>query len=233
MKKTLFIPLILVLLAAFLCSCGSQPSIQKQLQNAEVRDYVTFGSYEQDNKTSNGAEPVEWRVLEIKDGKALLVSKYALDAKPYHTSFTDITWEDCSLRKWLNNDFINTAFTEEEKAMIPTVTVSADKGEDWDTDPGNETQDKVFLLSVEEVKQYFLINMLDRQCKPTEYALAKDVYVNSDWDNTCHWWLRTPSCNFQNAAAVVFSSGEIFDGGCHVYYDDFPVRPALWIELSA
>lgn len=232
MKKTLFITLVLVLLVAFLCSCGSQPSIQKQLQNAEVRDYVTFGSYEQDNKTSNGAEPVEWRVLEIKDGRALLISKYALDFKPYHTSFTDITWEDCSLRKWLNNDFINTAFTEEEKAMIPTVTVSADTEADWATDPGNDTQDKVFLLSVKEAKQYFSINQVDRQCEPTEYAEAMGAYSGNDiWTNTCNWYLRSTGANFQFNATEVFSSGEIFDASqVHLY---LAIRPALWVDLNA
>ena len=73
----------------------------------KVGHYVSFGKYEQDNNTSNGKEKIEWLVLEVKDGKALVISKYALDCKPYNTSSTNVTWETCSLRNWLNNDFIN------------------------------------------------------------------------------------------------------------------------------
>ena len=76
-------------------------------KNIKVGDYVNFGTYEQDNNTSNGKEEVEWLVLEVKDGKALIISKYALDCKPYNTGLTGATWETCTLRKWLNNNFIN------------------------------------------------------------------------------------------------------------------------------
>lgn len=76
---------------------------------------MSFGKYEQDNNTSNGKEKIEWLVLEVKDGKALVISKYALDCKPYNTSSTNVTWETCSLRNWLNNDFINSAFSATEK----------------------------------------------------------------------------------------------------------------------
>lgn len=81
----------------------------------KVGHYVSFGKYEQDNNTSNGKEKIEWLVLEVKDGKALVISKYALDCKPYNTSSTNVTWETCSLRNWLNNDFINSAFSATEK----------------------------------------------------------------------------------------------------------------------
>ena len=99
----------------------------------KVGHYVSFGKYEQDNNTSNGKEKIEWLVLEVKDGKALVISKYALDCKPYNTSSTNVTWETCSLRNWLNNDFINSAFSATEKTMIPSVKVSADKNPDYST----------------------------------------------------------------------------------------------------
>ncbi len=118
--------------------------IAEKLKIAKVGDYVAFGAYEQDNNTSNGKEDIEWLVLEVKDGKALVISKYALDRKPYNASYTDVTWETCTLRKWLNKEFINAAFSADEKAMIPTVTVPADKNPDYSTNPGNATQDQVF-----------------------------------------------------------------------------------------
>ncbi|MBS1462350.1 MAG: TIR domain-containing protein, partial [Ruminiclostridium sp.] len=129
----------------------------------KVGHYVSFGKYEQDNNTSNGKEKIEWLVLEVKDGKALVISKYALDCKPYNTSSTNVTWETCSLRNWLNNDFINSAFSATEKTMIPSVKVSADKNPDYSTSSGKATQDRLFLLSVKEMNKYLSSNS-KRRC---------------------------------------------------------------------
>ena len=203
----------------------------EKLKAAEVGDYVVFGSYEQDNDTSNGKEDVEWLVLDVKGGKALLVSKYALDCKPYNTSYTDVTWETCTLRKWLNNDFLGAAFSADEKAMIPTVTVSADENPDYSTNPGNATQDQVFLLSITEANKYFSSDSA-RQCEPTDYAVASGAYVNSDNGNFCWWWLRSPG-NTQNRAADADSGGDVDERGLRVDYFTTAVRPALWIDLNS
>ena len=202
----------------------------EKLKVAKVGDYVFFGAYEQDNNTSNGKEDVEWLVLEIKDGKALVISKYALDCKPYNTSYTDVTWETCTLRKWLNNNFLGSAFSAEEKAMIPTVMVSADKNPDYSTNPGNATQDQLFLLSITEANKYFS-SVGARQCKPTKYAVANGAYVDSD-DSNCWWWLRSPGVH-QDSAAYVFSFGDVNEGGDDVIGVSKAVRPALWIDLNS
>ena len=196
---------------------------------AKVGDYVLFGAYEQDNNTSNGKEDVEWLVLEIKDGKALVISKYALDCKPYNTSHTHVTWETCTLRKWLNNDFINAAFSADEKAMIPTVTVSAHGSPSYIINPGNATQDQVFLLSITEVNKYFSSDSA-RQCKPTDYAVA-----NGAWESgggNCWWWLRSPGID-QTFAADVRSDGDVYKLGHLVSHVVYAVRPALWIDLNS
>ena len=201
----------------------------EKLKVAKVGDYVFFGAYEQDNNTANGKEDVEWLVLEVKDGKALVISKYALDCKQYNTSYTDVTWEACTLRKWLNNDFINAAFSADERTMIPTVTVSADKNPDYSTNPGNATQDQVFLLSITEVNKYFISDSA-RQCEPTDYAVANGAW-ESDSGN-CWWWLRSPG-NCQNDAAGVRRVGDVHEHGYGVNLDDTAVRPALWIDLNS
>ena len=201
----------------------------EKLKTTKVGDYVFFGVYEQDNNTSNGKENVEWLVLEVKDGKALVISKYALDYQQYNTEFTDVTWEICTLRKWLNNDFLGSAFSAEEKAMIPTVTVSADKNPDYSTNPGNATRDQVFLLSITEANKYFSSDSA-RQCKPTKYAVANGAYVNSDNSN-CFWWLRSPG-GIQCIAAGVGNDGDVYESGNYVNYANYAVRPALWIDLS-
>lgn len=203
--------------------------IKEKLSNAKVGNYITFGSYEQDNDTSNGKEEIEWLVLDIKDGKALVISKYALDCKPYNTSKTDVTWETCSLRQWLNNDFINAAFGAAGQAMISTVTVSADKNPEYSTNPGNATQDKVFLLSITEVNKYFSSDSA-RVCQPTAYAVANGAYKGDN--GNCWWWLRSPGGN-QNYAANVNYFGGVLVLGLIVDYSNVAVRPALWINLNS
>ena len=204
--------------------------IQKfdSLQNIKEHQYIIFGAYQQDNNTANGKENIEWLVLEVKDGKALVISKYALDCKQYNTNNTDVTWEDCTLRKWLNNDFINEAFSAEEKARIPTVTVSADKNPEFSTNPGNATQDQVFLLSMTEANKYFSSDSA-RQCRATDYVVAKDAWV--DDNGNCWWLLRTPG-QFQNRFANVNCDGDVREFGDRVINSRNAVRPALWINLN-
>lgn len=199
------------------------------LAKANPGDTVFFGAYEQDNNTSNGKEDVEWLVLEVKDGKALVVSKYALDCKQYNTSNTNVTWETCTLRKWLNTDFINSAFSSDEKAKIPTVTVSADKNHGYSANPGNATQDQVFLLSITEANKYFNSTGA-RQCEPTDYAVANGAW-ESDSGNFCWWWLRSPGVT-QNSAAHVSGGGIVSSAGYDVDYNNGAVRPAMWISLK-
>ena len=194
-----------------------------------VINYIKFGIYEQDNSKLNGKEVIEWLVLDIKDGKALVISKYELDCKQYNTSYTSVTWETCSLRKWLNNNFTNTAFSVYEKEIIPTVTVSADKNPDWSTNPGNATADQIFLLSIDEASKYFT-SAKARRCKPTLYAIENGAYVDKKYDNCCNWWLRSPS-KFQDRAALVVADGDFLKGGWRVDADLAGIRPAMWIQL--
>ena len=192
-------------------------------------DTVKFGFYEQDNNTTNGKEEIEWIVLNVEGSKALVISKYALDCQQYNTSYTDVTWESGSLRKWMNNTFINEAFGSQHQEMILDTNVSADKNPNYSTNPGNATTDKVFLLSITEAEKYFSSDSA-RQCKPTEYAVANGAYVYSDNGN-CWWWLRSPGFN-HFFAAYVLNDGSVFYTGYGVDRDFDCVRPALWISLD-
>ncbi len=202
----------------------------EKLKSPKVGDYVFFGAYEQDNNTSNGKEDIEWLVLDKKDGKVLVISKNALNCQQYNTSYTGVTWETCTLRKWLNGTFLGAAFSENEREMIPTVTVSADKNPEYSTNPGNATQDKVFLLSIAEANKYFSSDSA-RQCEATAYAEAQGEYVSSSNGN-CRWWLRSPGF-FQREAAYVDNVGVVHGSGCSVDYSKYAVRPALWIDLNS
>lgn len=227
--KRIISGLLIMTLLLGVCACGNtgDSHISKEVQ---VGDCITFGTYEQDNNTTNGKEAILWRVLEVNDGKALVISEYALDCKVHNnTKDTPVTWETCSLRQWLNNEFLNTAFSADEKSRIPAVTVPADKNPSHDTDPGNATQDKVFLLSITEANRYFGSNS-ERACKPTMYATAKGAFVSST-DGNCKWCLRSPGLN-QYFAAYVNSSGVILEFGYFIYVDSEAIRPALWINLD-
>lgn len=198
------------------------------LSKASVGDNIFFGSYEQDGDTSNGKEDIEWLVLAKENKKILVISKYALDCQPY--SYTPTTWEECSLRAWMNDDFLNNAFSAYEQSKIVTTNVSDDKNPKYRADPGNATTDKIFLLSVKEAEKYFSSDSA-RQCKPTEYAIANGAYVN-DNNGDCWWWLRSPG-NYQSPAALVYDDGSVCYIGNNVYNDYVCVRPALWIDLDS
>lgn len=228
-------------IAAFKALDGYKDSVDKanivrceykleKLKTAEVGDYVFFGAYEQDNDTSNGKEDIEWLVLDKQENQLLVISKYALDCKEYNTKLTDVTWKTCSLRKWLNNEFTNAAFSAEEQTRIPTVTVSADENPCYSTDPGNATEDQVFLLSITEARQYFCSDDA-RQCKATDYAVAHGACANIGNGN-CWWWLRSPG-HLQYYAVYVDHFGGVHEYGNCVDIVNGAVRPALWIDLES
>lgn len=200
------------------------------IRNAAVGDKIIFGAYEQDNDTSNGAEDIEWLVLAKENNKILVISDKALDCQRYNNiGGYRTTWELCSLRKWLNDSFFNAAFSEEERALIQSTTVSADRNPAYGTDPGNATTDKVFLLSINEAEKYFSDDQV-RVCAPTAYAKAdrEHLYTTS---TVCSWWLRSPG-RYPSEAAFVLISGIINNVGCDVSFDLYFIRPALWISIE-
>ncbi len=206
----------------------------------KVGDIITFGSYEQDNDLENGPEPIEWLVLDMQDGTALLLSKYGLDAKPYNLKNIPITWEACTLRHWLNSDFLNAAFSGKEKTKILTTAVdnSASQGySKWRVDGGNNTQDQIFLLSYAEAYRYLNVTYdngknLKSRVTPTAYAKAQGTYTNQTMDGSevGWWWLRSPG-ESKFYAAVVYLGGQLLN--MYVHFDNAVVRPALWVNLSS
>ncbi len=231
MKRIMFL-ILSVCIALNLSACGNSadnknsevmPSetVTETIKSAKVGDYICFGEYEQDKDVSNGNEAIEWLVLDIQDNKLFVISKCALDSKQYHTEYVAVTWEDCALREWLNNDFLNAAFSEEEKAIIPTVTVSADANPEYDVYQGNTTEDKIFLLSIQEVDKYLTIDST-KACKPTRYTISKN-------QETC-LWLRTSGPG-QDFATLISKSGKVDTYGKYVSWE-YWIRPAMWIDIS-
>ena len=207
----------------------------------KVGDIVTFGSYEQDNNTKNGKEPIEWEVLDIEsDGTCLLISRYALDCRPYNKEQKDVRWETCTLRSWLKNTFYNNAFNTTERGKIVVTKNKNSNNPVYGTKGGNDTSDYVFLLSLEEIEKNYNIDKNtgekyywygeDRLIKqPTAYAIAKGAWYSSN-NGACYWWLRSPGSASVYAAYVLnFGSVRVF--GYLVNYSNYSVVPAVRARL--
>ena len=175
-------------------------------QLPKVGDIVTFGKYEQDGNTDNGAEDIEWQVLKVEGNRALVISKYALDCQPYHNVDEKVTWETCSLRQWMNNDFLNAAFTEAEQKSIPQVTLKTNDNRYYNNCPGgNDTVDRVFCLSMDEVEtlfgdfnayyEYYLWGYKKALiCSPTPYARSRGAHNEYFEESMLDWECSPASC---------------------------------------
>ena len=203
------------------------------LANAVLGDTIFFGEYEQDNDTSNGKEDIAWLVLDKKNEKALLISKYVLADKEFNEGMTNATWENCSLRKWLNKDFINDAFSVEEQGKIQITNVTADKNPKFDVDAGNATTDRILLLSIAEAEKYLPSAETKKAGRLFDVVAGRNILDP--------WWLRTTGASEgqfilasdgpQKCATLINIVGSITYGGNSV--DSAKgVRPAMWISLK-
>ena len=209
-----------------------------EAKNAEpaVGDIFVFGRYEQDNNIANGPEPIEWIILEVKTNDTLLlISKYALDAQPYNTEYTDVTWKTCTLREWLNDIFYTKAFDTEEQARILTTKVINENNSHYDTEGGNDTEDKVWLLSIADAFAYFKYYD-ERMCAPIKYAIAQGVHQTENYKidgiNTCWWWMRSPGWTSLHAARIEFD-GSIIVNGNLVDATDRGIRPVIVVQPNS
>ena len=245
MKKHFAIAILLILVFAVSISIVLAETLITQSFDT-IGSVVTLGRYEQDGDKENGPEEIEWVVLDVQDGKALLLSKYGLEAKPYNTEYTDVTWETCTLRAWLNSDFLNKAFSAEEQSAILTTTVDNSSSQGYNdliSINGNNTQDKIFLLSYAEANRYLSVkywkeddgNNTKSRVAPTDYAIetgaySTDNYQTADGKPAGWWWLRMPGLsNFD--APYVHNGGSLYYEA--VFRDYGVVRPAFWLDLTA
>ena len=174
--------------------------IHDRLKNAKVGDEIYFG-------ISNG-QKLWWRIIKLQDGKALVLSKCIVCKMPYNQFRNCVTWEKCTLRNWLNSDFIEGTFTQAERAIIQTSELTNGSNPEYKTPGGVTTTDKVFLLSIYEAWKY-----------DQERAIG-----------SC-WWLRSPGNN-QDNAVYVFENGQINSYGTNITDYEVGVRPAMWIQLD-
>lgn len=208
---------------------------------------ATGGAYEQDGNLSNGAEPIEWIVLSDEGNKLLLLSSKILDSRSFGDGFGEVTWNDSPVREWLNNDFYNAAFNDSEKAILSDyATTSAEPSLGIEA-----VTDKVFLLSLEEVKKYLDANEKGpsekRISMTSEYAKSKGVWTIDETNYKLFgfeadevpesmigcgsWWLRDNGKN-SKFAMNIGASGNIRLVGHEVSSRFEGIRPAIYISIS-
>ena len=198
-----------------------------------VGDRIHYGRYPQG---ADGKElPIMWRVLAVERKKALIISELLIDTMPYHDINENVTWEDSYLRRWLNSEFVFTAFGGRlPRRGIESYNINPDNAKHG-TIGGAPTYDMVFALSIDEAQKYFRDNA-DRMAGLSEYAKTHGAWVSNEYltengENAGLWWLRSPGYS-GHAAARVLINGDINIHGSSVTRDNVAVRPAMWIKTG-
>ena len=207
-------------------------------------DCIYFGNYWQNDTNGDGKadendkkQPIKWRVLSVNGNDAFLLADQNLDGKSYNKEYTEVTWATCTLRTWLNDTFLNTAFTSAEQAAIKNTTVVNEDNPYNDTEGGENTTDKVYLLSIAEASNTaygfngeFNTRSETRVAKNTAYVAGKEgMHAIGE---VGVWWLRSPGYGSIRASHVDYDGlGDLhsFNVDC----DGFAVRPALHLNLSS
>jgi len=201
---------MMLVLTTIVSACDKKTEvIEKPLTNTvQIGDEVTFGAYE--------GVPISWKVLDIKEGKALLIRNYLREYNPqsYNTSGHKASWEECSLRTWLNTEFYS-YFSEAEQARILETEHEDSRG----------VTDKIFLLSAEEATRYFIDNDA-RVYIQMEYKIANKEHEQS----RAPWWLRSAESTV--AVPYVANVGMIMKNESYSIDVRMGIRPAMWVLLE-
>ena len=239
-KRRLLIPILCAVLVVvlgvggfFLLQSGILPfggqDVEEMDESAAAAGYVTTPEPEQaltpEPITANVGDIIEfggydWRVLDVQGGRALLLSEYVIDHRPYHNTREAVTWEHSDMRNWLNNEFFNSFSAADKTQIAQTRVVNTVDG----AAGSNDTYDMIFLLSLEEVINYF-----------GGSGQYDDNRIARNLDNIpSQWWLRSLG-DHESFASFVSSDGGfgLFIGDIVIFDPEGGVRPALWLYLSS
>ncbi len=208
----------------------------KSTDDVLIGQHLYFGTYEQDDDINNGAEEIEWRVLDKDGDKLLLITEKILADAQYSDSDTLSDWENSTIRKWLNEGFYNTAFDSNQKQLIQLMNIKNPDNQETAVDGGNDTQDRVFLLNIDEADRYFSSNN-DRRAELTKSVIAYEngvgriyYYPNGLLKYSHPWYLRAPGISLKYVASVQ-TDGEIGHNFHVVNEDNIGIRPAIWVKI--
>jgi hypothetical protein len=206
-------------------------NMKKLMDKNKIGSIITFGNY-------------KWRILDIKDNTALIITEDIIEQRPYHDVYKDITWADCLLRKYLNGEFCDKFNATDKSRIIPVLNSNPDN-QWYGANGGADTQDSVFLLTIEDAVCKFFgdssANLHNRSKSQKYWFNKKDAnngkraakFENRVW----WWWLRSPG-RINRAAVYIHGDGNVGINGNSVYFQSFGaerdggVRPALWLKLE-
>jgi hypothetical protein len=206
---------------------GGQPKTTQSFADAEVGDIINLGGM--NNSSGKRQHNWDWLILATLEDKALVLSTTIFDERWYHGNRDFITWEESDIRAYLNGDFYENNFAAAEKEKIAEAQIINNDNPWYDTEGGNDTTDKVFLLSLEEVVLYLgngdPISAREINDEHNSARAAKNIDGQA-----AGWWLRSPG-GYEDMAAIVRRGGSINVIGLGTY-DTFGVRPAMWVKLD-
>lgn len=203
------------------------------MKGFNIGSVIQFGGY-------------SWRVLDIKNDTALIITEEIIEQRAYHDAYTDITWADSSLRIYLNGEFVD-KFNANDQARIIPVLNQNDDNPWYGTQGGADSRDSIFLLSLDEVCRYFGDSTsklydrgknqrywFERKDENNSKRLAKLQGTEGCW----WWWLRSPGRVNLKAAYIWGTDGTIGIQGNNILKGNISdgkctggVRPALWLKL--
>lgn len=189
---------------------GGEIHQESDYYNSLVGKQIKLGEYNGHNT---------WRVLEVNNDKALIISEYCLEARAFHDAYEEVTWESSAVREWLNDTYYNIAFNDNEKDVISSTVIFSEDNPIYGTSGGNNTSDKIFLLSINQVHKYFANEK------------ASMATYGKEYDNMEACWLVRNPGNSSTSICYVGKNGEIDTFGRNVCDVSVSVRPAMWISL--
>ena len=180
-------------------------------------------------RSDNSFMPLDWYVIEVGDDDATLIADRCIDCRPYHSRRGPVTWATSDIRTWLNTIFFERAFNSDEASVVLNTTLINSENNRYGIHGGNDTVDKVFLLSVDEASEYFA-DWRDLAATITEFAEKRGAYCDSEKRGI--WWLRTPG-RVADSVSYIAADGYVHDyDGRMALADNYSVRPAIRIRLK-
>lgn len=202
--------------------------------NNETQVFPDYDSLRPGDIIWMGVLPMPWQVLDKKDGKVLVISKYVIDCQAYHSVFYKVHWNDTSICKWLDREFAQNYFSDREKQRIQSVYLGKKDDSLYMEEQENTVENKLFFLSIPEAEKYFRTED-ERRARITSFGKRKIMWAS--FDVYAHWWLRTYStdpvgtCHVTMYGDTTIHGGTILSNAYDEFYDHYGVRPAMYINL--
>lgn len=230
--------LLMLLMAMTFAACQDsdaedmQPAVPTKPDNTakpdgslKANDVIRFGTYSQNSPQKDS---ISWRVLRVDGEKALLLAVNLLSSRPWDATGQNLTWDNSSIRQWLNGEFLNEAFSSDERNAILLSDLDNSDQHGYGTPAGKNTTDKVFLLSVNEYET-LVKNTPYATASPTSVAVNEGAYANGEGNSA--WWLRSPGMAF-DSPAYLSSAGELGTRAHKATEKILGIRPAIWISTA-